>query len=216
MRVWCIAAALSLGLIAAPTFAQTPATKAPPQTAPASRTAPPQATAPKPTPPPAFPAGAKVAYIDIQRIASESAAGKASSAQVQALVKKKQDEGAARAKALQDNQAKLQQSGSVMSDDARTKLQHQIEQEQVDAQRFQQDAQREINDLQQQLQADFERKLMPVIDKLVTDKGIQVLLSRADAGIVWANPALDLTDELIKRLDDAAAAKPPAGQPKLR
>jgi outer membrane protein len=213
--VWCIAAALSLGLIAAPTFAQTPATKAPPQTAPASRTAPPQATAPKPTPPPAFPAGAKVAYIDIQRIASESAAGKASSAQVQALVKKKQDEGAARAKALQDNQAKLQQSGSVMSDDARTKLQHQIEQEQVDAQRFQQDAQREINDLQQQLQADFERKLMPVINKLVTEKGIQVLLSRADAGIVWASPSLDLTDEVIKRLDDTVA-KPPAGQPKLR
>lgn len=215
MRVWCIAAGLSLGLMAAPTFAQTPATNAPPQTAPATKPAPPQATAPTPTPPPAFPAGAKVAYIDIQRIASESQAGKASSGQVQALVKKKQDEGAARAKTLQDNQTKLQQSGSVMSDDARTKLQHEIEQEQVDAQRFQQDAQREINDLQQQLQADFERKLMPIIDKLVNEKGIQVLLSRADAGIVWASPSLDLTDEVIKRLD-GTVAKPPAGQPKLR
>jgi outer membrane protein len=217
MRVWCIAAGLSLGLIAAPTFAQTPATKAPPQTTPASKpAAPPQATAPRPTPPPEFPAGAKVAYIDIQRIASESAAGKASSAQVQALIKKKQDEGAARAKTLQDNQTRLQQGGSVMSDDARAKLQRDIEQEQVDAQRFQQDAQREINDLQQQLQADFERKLMPIITKLVNDKGIQVLLSRADAGIVWASPSLDLTEEVIKRLDDANAAKPPAGQPQLR
>ncbi|HEY7792107.1 MAG TPA: OmpH family outer membrane protein [Vicinamibacterales bacterium] len=215
MRVWCLAAGLSCALLAAPTFAQTPPPKKPAPTVPAAKPAtPPEVTAPRPEPPPVFPAGAKVAYIDIQRIAAESSAGRVASGQVQALIKKKQDEGAARAKMLQDNQAKLQQGGSVMSDDARAKLQQQVEQEQVDAQRFQQDAQREINDLQQRLQAEFEKKLMPVIDKIVTEKGIQVLLSRSDAGIVWASPSLDLTDEIIKRFDDTA--KPPTGQPRLR
>jgi len=195
MRVWCIAVGLSLGLMAAPTFAQTPA--------------PPAVPAAKPEPPRPFPEGAKVAYIDIQRIAAQSAPGRASSAKVQALVKKKQDEAAVRAKALQDKQQRLQQGGSVMSEEARDKLQHEVEQDQVDAQRFQQDAQREVQDLQQQLQQEFEKKLMPVIEAVVNEKGVQVLLSRGDAGIVWANPDLDLTDEVIRKLD-AATEKPPA------
>ena len=215
MRVWCIAVGLSLGLMAAPTFAQTAATQKPAEPAPPARTAPPAVTAAKPEPPVPFPEGAKVAYIDIQRIAAESAPGRASSARVQALVKQKQAQGAVKAKQLQEDQQKLQQSGSVMSDSARDKLQQQVEQEQVDAQRFQQDAQREIQDLQQDLQQQFEKKLMPVIQQVVTEKGVQVLLSRGDAGIVWASPSLDLTDEVIRKLD-AATAKPPALKPPLR
>ncbi|MDE3154396.1 MAG: OmpH family outer membrane protein [Acidobacteriota bacterium] len=199
MRVWCIAVGLSLGLTAAPAFAQT--------TAPAQKPAPPAAQPAKPEPPRPFPEGAKVAYIDIQRIAAQSAAGRASSAKVQALVQKKQAEAAVRAKALQEKQQKLQQSGSVMSEAARDKLQQEVEQDQIDAQRFQQDAQRDVQNLQQELQQDFEKKLMPVIEAVVHEKGVQVLLSRGDAGIVWANPDLDLTDEVIRKLD-AATEKP--------
>lgn len=209
MRVWCIAMGLSLGLVAAPTFAQTPAP------APAQKPAPPAVQPVKPEPPRPFPEGAKVAYIDIQRIAAQSAAGRVSSDKVQALVKQKQAEAASRAKSLQDKQQKLQQSGSVMSDEARDKLQKEVQQDQIDAQRFQQDAQRQVQELQQELQQQFEKKLMPVIEAVVNEKGVQILLSRGDAGIVWANPDLDLTDEVIRKLD-AATEKPPAPKPGVR
>lgn len=205
MRVWCIAVGLSLGLMAAPAFAQTAATHKP---------AAPPAPAAKAQPPAPFPAGAKIAYVDIQRIAAESSAGRASSARVQALVKQKQAEGSAKAKQLQADEQRLQQSGSVMSDDARTALQQKVQQEQIDVRRFQEDAQRQIQDLQQDLQQKFEQKLMPVIQQVVTEKGVQILLSRADAGIVWATPSLDLTSEVIQKLD--AEQKPAARKPGLR
>ncbi len=207
MRVWCIAMGLSLGLVAAPTFAQTPA--------PAQKPAPPAVQAAKPEPPRPFPEGAKVAYIDIQRIAAQSAAGRASSEKVQALVKQKQAEAASRTKSLEEKQQKLQQSGSVMSDEARDKLTKEVQQDQIDAQRFQQDAQRQVQDLQQELQQQFEKKLMPVIEAVVNEKGVQILLSRGDAGIVWANPDLDLTDEVIRKLD-TATEKAPAPKPGVR
>ena len=88
MKVWIGAAALCLLLAAAPGFAQTPA-------APASPAAPPQApTAPAPTPPAArpFPAGTKYAFINIQRIAAESAEGKALAGRVQTLNQQKVNE----------------------------------------------------------------------------------------------------------------------------
>jgi len=75
---------------------------------------------------------------------------------------------------------------------------------------MQQDAQAELNELQQDLQNDFQRKLMPVLEKMAQEKGLQFLFSGADAGLIWAEPGLDLTDEAVKRLD--AAEKAAAGK----
>ena len=139
----------------------------------------------------------------------ESSEGKASTTKIQALIQKKQNEGADKAKALQANQQRLEQSGGVMSDIARAQLEKEIDRQQVEAQRFQQDAQAEITELQNDLQNDFQRKVLPLLQQAAQDKSIQILLSRADAGIVWADPGLDLTDEVIKKLD-AMGAKPAA------
>src|SRR5204862_361283 len=80
--------------------------------------------------------------------------GKAALTRVQALTQKKQTENAAKNKALQDAQGKLQGSGSVLNDVARAQLEKDIEKQQVDLQRFQQDAQAEIQELQQEVQND--------------------------------------------------------------
>ena len=120
-----------------------------------------------------FPAGAKIAFVNIQVIVSTSVEGKADSAKVDALVKKKQAEAPANQKTPQD------------------------------AQRFQQDAQQEVQKLQADLQADFQRKLFPVLQQMAQEKHLSMLLSAQDAGLIWAEPGLDLTAEAVKRLDAA-------------
>jgi Skp family chaperone for outer membrane proteins len=81
----------------------------------------------------------------------------------------------------------------------------------VDIQRSQQDAQGELDELNRSLQSDFQRKLGPVIQQVSAEKGLFILFSRADAGIVWADTALDLTSEVVRRFDAAmTAAKPPS------
>lgn len=185
----------------------------PAQPAPTTPAQPPAAAAPAPAPaqpPVPFPAGAKVAFINPQRIFQESADGKAALTRVNALTQKKQTENTAKQKALQDNQQKLQSSGSVMSDSARGQLEKEIERQQLDLQRFQQDAQAEIQELQNEVQNDFARKVQPLIDQLAKDKGLHVVFNVNDAGFAWVEPGLDLTAELIKKLD----AGKPAGSPK--
>jgi outer membrane protein len=219
MRLLFGAAVLCLMLGAAPTFAQTPAGQ------PAPKPAPPTGQTPPPPPPPAqvapaptvpprpFPEGARIAYINIQRIANESAEGKAATSKVQALNQKKVQELNERNKALQADQQKLQSGGSVMSETARAELEKKIERQQVEIQRMTQDAQQEVQELQQELQNDFQRKLMPIVQQVAQDKGLHMLFSAADSGIVWADSGLDITTEVIKRFDGsgtAAAPKPPA------
>jgi len=123
-----------------------------------------------------FPAGAKIAFVNIQAIVSTSVEGKADSAKVDALVKKKQAEAPANQKTPQD------------------------------AQRFQQEAQADVQRLQAQLQDDFQKKLFPILQQLAQEKHLSMLLSAQDAGLVWAEPGLDLTAEAIKRFDAVIAA----------
>jgi outer membrane protein len=228
MRRFAAVAVLGIMLAAAPTFAQgTPAPVPPapagqqPAPKPAPPATPPAQIAPPPTATPRpFPEGAKIAYINIQRVANESGEGKTLTAKVQALVQKKQAEANDKNKALQADQQKLQSGGSVLSDAARAELEKKIERQNVDIQRMTQDAQQEVQELQQELQNEFQRKLLPIVQKVFDEKGLHILFSAADAGIVLADPGLDITNEVIKRFDAGApaatpAAKPPATKPPL-
>jgi outer membrane protein len=230
-----IAAPLALALSVAPAFAQAPApTPSQPVLVPAGGVTPvpvqqpPPAIQPVPVPaaptpgapaaapaPAPFPAGAKLAFIDFQRVAQESVEGQNSTAKINALVTKKQAEGAERAKTLQSNQQKLAQSGGVLSDSARAQLEKDIERQTREGERFQQDAQAEINELQQELQLEFQKKISPLVQQVAQGKGIQILFSRADAGIVWWDPGIDVSADLIKMLDAITprTAAPAAARP---
>ena len=237
MRGSAIAASLALSVMAlsaAPVFAQTapdqakPAQTPPKPAPPAPTQTPPKPAQPAPVPgqpgqpaapatqppaqPPApFPQGAKVAYVNAPLIFQQSAEGKAAVARVQAVVQKKQTEGAAKAKQLQDNQAKLQSSGSVMNEAARTQLEKEIERQQREGERFQQDAQAEINEIQQEVQNEFGKKLQPIIDQIATEKGLHFVFNAPEAGLAWAAPGLDISGDIIKKLDSTAK---PAAAPK--
>jgi outer membrane protein len=207
--------AMTLGT--APVFAQQPppAVGTPPQTKPAQPPAAPagQPAAPAPAqaapqPPPPFPAGAKIAFINPQAIFQQSAEGKAALTRVNALIQKKQKEGEDKAKLLQGNQQKLQTSGSVMNEAARGQLEKEIDRQQKEIERFQQDAQAEINEMQQDLQNEFLKKVNPLLDQVANEKGVQLVLNADTAGIAWANMGLDLSPEIVKKLDAAKPATP--------
>ena len=208
-------AAITLG--AAPGFAQQPPAAAPAQTPPAQTPpkpavpAQPVAPAPAPRPPEPFPVGAKVAFINPQAILQQSVDGKAAIARINALIQKKQKEGEDKAKLLQGNQQKLQTSGSVMNEAARSQLEKEIDRQQKEIERFQQDAQAEINDLQQEVQSDFLKKVNPVLEQVAIEKGVQIVLNAEAQIFAWANMGLDLSPDIVKKLD---AASKPAATPK--
>jgi outer membrane protein len=193
----------ALLLASTPGFAQTPPTKPPAQT-PAT---PPPAPKPPEKPPAPFPEGAKIAYVNIQYIASNSAEGKAASKKLDDLKLKKNTELTDKQKALSAAQDKLQKGGGVMSEQARSQAEKEIEKMQRELQFANQDAQTEVTDLTNQLQSDFQEKLSPIVEALRAEKGLQIIFSVADSGIVAAELGLDLSAEVVKRFD--AAAKTP-------
>jgi outer membrane protein len=217
MNGFAYGAALSLLLIGAPALAQTPpATQkpAPPPTTPAPQTTKPVTPPPPPKP---FPEGAKIGYVVLQRIANESAEGKAATTKIQALQQKKANELNEKNKQLQGLQQKLEKEGAVMNPTAQGDLQKQIERLNVDIQRFTQDAQQEIQELQAQLQQQFEQRVTPVLALVGEEKGLHFIFNGPDSGLVWADPGLDITADVIKKMDSSPApAAAPAAKPPVK
>jgi len=202
MRVSAAIGLLVLSLVT-PAYAQAPA--------PAAGTAKPPAPQAAPAAPVtrAFPDGSKVAFVVLQRIANESAEGKTATARIQALQQKRATELNEKNKQLQTLQQRLEKEASILSATAAGELQRQAQTLQRDIERATQDAQQEVQELQQQLQQEFQVRLEPVLQELGREKNLHFIFNGPDAGLVWADIALDISDDVIKRLDAKAGAKPP-------
>jgi Skp family chaperone for outer membrane proteins len=204
VKLSIVAVALTVAL-AAPSFAQTPPAGAQPpkpQTPPATAPAQPpaaQPAAPKPQPPVPFPQDSKFGFVDVQQVASGSVTGKAASAKLEDLGKKKQTEIADKSKQLTALQTK-QQSAGVLNEAARAALDKDIDKLQREIQFAQQNAQAEYNDLQNELMGDFQKKLIPIIEELAKEKGLYMIFT-GESGFAYVHPGLNLSDEVIKRLD---------------
>jgi Skp family chaperone for outer membrane proteins len=192
---------------AAPPAGQAPGQPKPTPTAPAQpapKPVQPPIAAQPPSPPKPFPQGAKVAFVNLQAVFQLSADGKAAAARVQSLTTQKQAQIAERQKVLQANQQKLQTGGTLMNEQSRGQLEKDVEKQTRELERFQQDAQAELQDLQVELNDGFQKKLFPVLQKMAEEKGLHMLFSAADAGLIWADEGLNLTEEAVKRLDGGA------------
>ena len=198
VKISVVAAALTLAL-SAPVLGQTA-----PQTAPKPATPtqpPPAATAPAPKPPMPFPADARIAFVDVNTIAGTSASGKEASKKLQDLNTKKLTELQDKNKQLQALTTKRDQGGSVLNDSARASLDKEIDKLQRDIQFAQTNAQAEMQDLTNELQGEFQKRLIPVIAEIAKEKGLHAVFSIADSGAAFYLPSLDISDEVIKRLD---------------
>jgi outer membrane protein len=88
----------------------------------------------------------------------------------------------------------------VLNDSARDQLAKEIDKMQRDIQFANQNAQAEVNELQNDLQGDFQKKLMPIIEEVAKEKGLYVVFT-AEAGVAFVHPGLNITDEVVKRFD---------------
>ena len=52
------------------------------------------------------------------------------------------------------------------------------------------------------------KKLSPIIEQIANEKGLHMVFNAVESGIAWAMPGLDLTADVVKKLD--ATAKPAA------
>ena len=170
----------------------------------------PPAAAPRPAAPVAVAAGgSKLAVIDFQAALASNAEGRKAQADLAAEVTKRQGEMEKMQKSLDDTQNKLRTQDKALSDTAKADLTREIDRLGTDLQRKNDDAQKELGDLQQRLLRPIAERLQKVLQIYAVEMGYAVVLDAMS--VVYFQDTADITTEIIRRVDaDVAATSKPA------
>ncbi len=152
----------------------------------------------------------RIAVIDVQKVLTQSTAGKASVARLKQL----QDDRLAKARVmdteLRNLTGSLAAGRATMTPAKISDLERQIAEKQTAMKRFGEDAQKEINSLRdRELQA-LEARINPIVNGAGKEMGLAAIFNKFESGLIFANDAIDITDTIIARFNAAGPAAPPA------
>lgn len=150
----------------------------------------------------------KVGVIEVQRIVQDSAVGKESLARIQKITATRQEDLTKRQTELRDLEKRIQEQGKSLSEEAMEKLQKDYQQKALDLKRFQDDAQRELEELQRKELTELEKKVLPVIEAVSKELGYTLVFNKFQSGLLHADDSVDLTSAVIQKFNTAIAAAP--------
>lgn len=157
-------------------------------------------------------APAKVGVIQFENALISTKDGQKAAADLDAKFAPKRKAVEAKQTELQTMQTQFRNGANTMSEEARAKLQRDIEQKTKILQRDMDDAQAELEQDQQRILTDLASKMQVVIDKYATEHGYSLIIdvSSPQAPVRYASSSIDVTREIIELYDKSAAAQAPA------
>ncbi len=144
---------------------------------------------------------ARIAFFDAERVVAESITGQAAFAALDAFRTEAATDLERRNQALAADRQRLQVESVVLTATARLDLERRIQRTELDIQRLREDLQAEFLGLQQEADYGFQVKLLPAVEAVALEHEVHFVFNRLASPIFWADPAYDLTERIIERLD---------------
>jgi len=145
----------------------------------------------------------KVAVIDVQRVVTESDAGKEALGKLKVLQNSKIAEGQKLQQELDALKDQLSKQRFTLSDDKIAAMGKTIQDKGIELKRFQDDAQRELDDARRKTLGGLEQQILPVINTISKERNLTLVFNKFQSGLVYADDAVDITAEVIRRFNTA-------------
>ena len=144
----------------------------------------------------------KIGIVDLSRAVNESEQGKKAKGELEAVVKKKQEALDEKGTALEKLKTEIEKQGSVMSAEARKKKEDDLERLTREYQRALTDSQTEVRQKESELTGNIVKELRRIINDVAKDEKYDLVLDNNPALVAYVNKGIDITDEVIKKLDE--------------
>ena len=152
-------------------------------------------------------ASLKIGYIDSQAILDQDPAARQAQRQFEASLATYQSEVQQLGEELQRLIEAYEQQQAMLSEDAKANRQEQIRLRQTEYQRRIQELEQQATLRQAELVEPVMERISSIIDAMRAEGGYSIIFDVAAQGIISADPSLDLTPEVIRRLQAAAGAQ---------
>ena len=152
-------------------------------------------------------AQAKIGVLNSQDVLEKSGEGKKVIARLQEKDKQNQATVAKLDDEIRTIQTKLNTQRITLTEDAIMQLTSDLEKKNTDRKRLAEDSYSGMQELTQRLFKKVQDELIPIVEGLGKERGLDMIFDLAKSGAVYWNPANDLTAEVIKRYDASKAGK---------
>ena len=150
----------------------------------------------------------KLGVINSQDVLERAAEGKRVIARLQDKDKSNQAILTKFDEEIRQLETKINTQRLTLAEEALYNMNADLQKKQTDRKRVAEDAVRDFQDLQVKLFQKVQSELIPIIEALGKEKGLDLILDLAKSGAVYYNPVIDLTEDVIKRYDASKAAPP--------
>jgi outer membrane protein len=143
----------------------------------------------------------KIGIVDLQRALNECQAGKDAKKADIKEVEKNQRQFAEKQQELQAMKDNLDKQAPMLTPEARSAKERELQIKARDFQRWQEDVQAEINQKRMDLMQTVQLGLRKVIKKLAEDEGYTIVLEKNENIVLFAVKAVEFTDRVVKLAD---------------
>lgn len=150
----------------------------------------------------------RIAVFDPQRVSEETAEGQRIQAELTAFQTRKQQELTAKQEEIQTLRQQLTAQAISLSSDKRAELEKSIQKKILEFQGAEEAANRELQLEISNAQAQFEQKILAVVEQFGRDEGFALILNIA--AVAWASPTVDVTTAIVDRFNQLTESAAPA------
>lgn len=151
----------------------------------------------------------KIGVVDMQRAIIQSAEGKKAEANFSAKFEQYRKDIEARQKHIEDQQNKLKTQDKMLSDSVKADINNDIDKSQTELKRVQEDAQKDLESLRDQLMRPIAEVAQAVLNQYTQERGFTLIIDSSNPqnnSIVYVDEKnVDLTDDLVKLIDTEMA-----------
>ena len=148
-----------------------------------------------------YSADTKIGWVDMQKAVNECNAGKEAKKALtketekdQRLIVEKQNE-------LKEMKESLEKQVLLLTPEARTTKEKELQTKLRDFQRWGEDVQNELKQKQIEMERNISRSLIKVVQEIAAKEGYSVILQKNEAIVLFSSKSTDLTDQVIKAFD---------------
>lgn len=138
----------------------------------------------------------KIGYIDIQRVISESQAGKRAKERFQAQVKKAEADIIKERQDIERLKSDLDKKGPLLKEEERRNLESDLQKRSVNLQRSMADYQQDLQAKNNEMMSDILKELEKIVNEVGKAEKFTMILERSQ--ILYSDQGIDITSKVIE------------------
>ena len=147
----------------------------------------------------------KIGFFDMQSVVERSEIGKGGGEKFRQEREKVRERQAAKQKEIQDLEEEFKKKENVWSQDVKKKKFQDIVSKKMEYDRATYEDYRQLGQLEQELLRPLREKVFELVKRIGKEGGYSLILEMQQAGLVYALPSLELTDQIVRELNQGEA-----------